>query len=50
MEVNKLKNIPSKEELIFKIQTVGRNFSALGREFNVTDNAVEKWFKRYNLL
>ena len=50
MEVNKLKNIPSKEKLISKIQTVGRNFSALGREFNVTDNAVRKWFKKYNLL
>ena len=50
MGANKLKNIPSKEKLISKIQTVGRNFSALGREFNVTDNAVRKWFKKYNLL
>ena len=50
MEVDKIKNIPSKEELIFKIQMIGRNFSALGREFNVTDNAVRKWFRKYNLL
>ena len=50
MEVDKIKNIPSKEELIFKIQMIGRNFSALGREFNVTDNAVRKWFIKYNLL
>lgn len=42
-------NIPSKEELINKIEVLGNNFSALGREFNVSDNAIRKWFRKYNL-
>lgn len=49
MHENNSKNIPSKEELLEKIEKIGRNFSALGREYGVSDNAVRKWFKRYNL-
>ena len=50
MYISNRKGIPSKEELLTKIKTIGINFSALGREFNVTDNAVRKWFKKYELI
>ena len=50
VEINKRKNIPSKEKLIDKIKIIGKNFSALGRDFGVSDNAVRKWFLKYDLI
>lgn len=44
------KNIPSKEKLIDRIKIIGKNFSALGRDFGVSDNAVRKWFLKYDLI
>ena len=50
VEINKIKNIPSKEKLIDKIKIIGKNFSALGRDFGVSDNAVRKWLLKYDLI
>lgn len=50
MNENNSKNIPSKEELLEKIEKIGKNFSALGRDFGVSDNAVRKWFLKYDLI
>lgn len=44
------KMIPKKEELLNKIDSIGLNFSAFGREYSVSDNAVRKWFKKYNII
>ena len=38
---------PSKEELKQLIRT--QSFSALGRKYDVTDNAIRKWCESYNL-
>lgn len=43
------RNIPLKNELEESIEKIGKNFSAIGRYFNVTDNTVRQWFKKYNL-
>ena len=43
----RVKNIPEKEELeklIFNIP-----FTEIGRKFGVSDNAVRKWCKKYQL-
>lgn len=40
---------PSKEELLEKLIELGGNFTEAGRHYNVTDNAVRKWCKSYNL-
>jgi len=39
---------PSREELKIAIQT--KSWCTIGREFGVTDNAVRKWAKRYNIM
>ena len=39
---------PSKEEL--KVLIENNSWLALGRKFNVSDNAVRKWAKNYDLL
>ena len=44
------RNIPSKEKLVDRIKIIGKNFSALGRDFGVSDNAVRKWFLKYDLI
>ena len=41
------KNIPTKETL--KELLLLRNFTQIGKIFNVTDNAVRKWCKKYQL-
>jgi len=42
------KNIPSKEELS---ELIGNfSMSEIGRKYNVTSKAVEKWCKKYNIL
>ena len=38
---------PEKELLLEAINKIGLNFSALGREFDATDNAVRKWCRYY---
>lgn len=38
---------PSKEKLVKELKA--SNFSAVGREYGVSDNAVRKWFKSYGL-
>lgn len=43
----KAKNIPLKEELESKIYT--RSFTSIAKDYGVTDNAVRKWCKKYNL-
>lgn len=42
-------NKPSKEELQQILFQNNGNFSAVGRIFNLTDNAIRKWCKSYNL-
>ena len=44
------RNIPLKEDLLTVIEDMGTNFSALGRDFGVSDNAVRKWFLKYDLI
>ena len=39
---------PSKEELTILLRS--NNYSALGRKFGVSDNAVRKWAKNYGLI
>lgn len=43
------KNIPSKNELIDKIIEFKATFTQIAKQYNVTDNAVKKWCKRYEL-
>ena len=45
---HKNSNCPSKKELE-KLLKHYKNFSYVGKIFNVTDNAVRKWCKYYNL-
>lgn len=45
-EINKRKK-PSKEELNKLIHE--KSFEAIGRQYNVTGNAIKKWCKFYNL-
>lgn len=43
------KNKPSKEELINKLSELKCNFTQTGKYFGVTDNAVKKWCKSYDM-
>lgn len=43
------KNIPSKQDLILSILETNANFSALGRKYRVSDNAVRKWCNYHGL-
>jgi len=40
---------PSKEELYQMLIEVKGNFTEIGRRFNVNDNSVRKWCKKYGL-
>lgn len=42
-------NVPEKEELYAKIVELKGNFTNLGKFYGVSDNAVRKWCKSYNL-
>lgn len=44
---NNIENRITKKELKIKIRTM--SFSAIGREYNVSDNAIRKWCKHFNL-
>lgn len=41
---------PSKNELINKLSEYKNNKSAIGRYYGVSDNAVKKWMKKYDLI
>lgn len=43
------KNIPNKEELISKIIEYNATFAQIGKFYNVSDNTIKKWCKKYNL-
>ena len=43
------KNRPSKEELNQLLLNYNGNFTQVGKIFNVSDNAIRKWCKHYNL-
>lgn len=47
-QVNR-EHIPSADELIKILKQYSGNFSKTGRHFHVTDNAIRKWCKSYNL-
>lgn len=49
MKQERRKNIPSKQDLILSILETNANFSALGRKYGVSDNAVRKWCKYHGL-
>lgn len=49
VEIDRGKNIPSKEELLKRINTIGKNYTAIGKSFGVSDNSVRKWVKKYNI-
>ena len=40
-------SIPSKEQLLKDIKTM--SFVSIGQKYNVSDNAIRKWCKKYNL-
>ena len=42
------KNVPSEEDLR-KAMKIHKSMLALGRHFNVSDNAVRKWLEKYNI-
>ena len=44
LKTRKVKNRPTKEELLDLIEK--SNFSAVGRKFGVSDNAIRKWIKK----
>ena len=41
-------NVPSKRQLVQDRKRL-HSFCAIGRKYGVSDNAVRKWFKKYNL-
>ena len=43
------KHIPSKEELLNKLLELKGNFTKVGLFYGVTDNAIRKWCKGYDL-
>lgn len=49
VELNKSKIKPSKENLLHICQKYKGNFTEIGKIFNISDNAVRKWCKTYNL-
>ena len=42
-------NIPSKEKLYNDLMNNKGNFRKIGKIYDVTDNAVRKWCKKYNM-
>lgn len=46
--IERAKNIPPKETIIKELKNF-ISFVELGRKYNVSDNTVRKWCKRYNL-
>ncbi len=44
----KCKDRPSKKDLVKMIQTT--SWCAIGRKYDVSDNAVRKWARKYNLI
>lgn len=46
---NKSKIKPSKEQLESDIQII-KNWCAIGRKYNVSDNCIRKWARKYNLI
>ncbi len=44
----KVKNRPSKTKLMSMLKE--SNYSAIGRNYGVSDNAIRKWAKSYNLI
>lgn len=48
--IKRASNIPLKEELEKDIEKIGLNYSAIGRKYGVSDNAVRKWIKKYKLF
>jgi len=48
MELRKVKNRPNREELKEMLNEHG--YSSVGRIYNVSDNAVRRWAKNYNLI
>ena len=41
-------NIPSKQQLLKDVEEL-HSITAIGRKYGLTDNAVKRWFKKYNL-
>ena len=46
---NKESKCPTKEDLRNIIEQYNGNFTQIAKIFNVSDNAVRKWCKKYNL-
>jgi Zn finger protein HypA/HybF involved in hydrogenase expression len=46
--IGQSKNIPTKDDLLNTIHTE-KSVSAVGRRYNVSDNAVRKWCKKYDI-
>lgn len=46
---HKISNKPSKEELFQILQQTKGHFTNVGKHYGVSDNAVRKWCKSYNL-
>lgn len=38
---------PSYEQFLLEFKELGENFSAMGRKYGVSDNAIRKWIKSY---
>ena len=38
---------PSYEQFLFEFKELNKNFSAMGRKYGVSDNAIRKWIKSY---
>lgn len=49
VQTRKVINRPSKEELFNYLIEIRGNFTKAGQHFNVTDNAVRKWCRTYQL-
>lgn len=49
VRVNQQKMCPTKEQLIKQLKESNCNFAQAGRDFGVTDNAIRKWCKKYEL-
>ena len=35
------------EQFLLEFKELGENFSAMGRKYGVSDNAIRKWIKSY---
>lgn len=49
VHISQSKGKPTKEELEEQLKLLKGNFTKLGKYFGVSDNAVRKWCKQYNL-